>query len=124
MKAKEALEVIEYYSCINEMAQDKMQKEFDIALTTIKQALTELDEYKKSDASKEQSSIYYFNEFKRAERELGELKKRDMAMKPVEAMITWQCGNCGKEIRNTFNSCPYCETRIDWSGIYGRNKDE
>lgn len=55
---------------------------------------------------------------------LEELKKKDMAMKPVEAMITWQCGNCGKEIRNTFNSCPYCRTRIDWSDIYGSDKDE
>ena len=51
--------------------------------------------------------------------ELEELKKRDTAMKPVEAMITWQCGECGKEIRNTFNSCPYCRTRIDWSSVYG-----
>ena len=62
---------------------------------------------------------------KRVEREQEvEEKKKDMAMKPVEAMITWQCGNCGKEIRNTFNSCPYCRTRIDWSGIYGSDKDE
>ena len=62
--------------------------------------------------------------FEHALDELEELKKRDTAMKPVEAMITWQCGKCGKEIRNTFNSCPYCRTIIDWSGIYGSDKDE
>lgn len=56
--------------------------------------------------------------------ELEELKKRDIAMKPIEVMMTWQCSKCGKEIRNTFNSCPYCRTRIDWSGIYGSAKDE
>lgn len=35
----------------------------------------ELEELKNSDASKEQSSIDYFNEFKRVERELKEFKK-------------------------------------------------
>lgn len=71
------------------------------------------------DGRRLRETISHFEEIKQALTELEELKKRDMAMKPVEAMITWQCGKCGKEIRNTFNSCPYCRTRIDWSCIYG-----
>ena len=43
-------------------------------LQNAEQALTELEELRRSDESKEQSSIDYFNEFKRVERELEELK--------------------------------------------------
>ena len=83
-----------------------------------------LDILVNSKAHPEYALSIAYNTLKNVIDELEELKKRDVAMKPVEAMITWQCGKCGKEIRNTFNSCPYCRTRIDWSSVYGSEKDE
>lgn len=137
MKAKEAIEVIEHYSTVNEMAQDEMQKEFDIALTTIKKSLTELGELNKSDTSKEESSIYYFNEFKRVERELEKLRKRDTAMKvlieeepfysidngdyidnqPSMSIKVYKCPNCNNYIHkyNDYRYCYRCGQRLNWS---------
>ena len=48
MTAKEALEIIERYSILNEIGQDEMQQDFDDALCIIKQSLDELEELKKS----------------------------------------------------------------------------
>jgi hypothetical protein len=73
MTAKEALESIMLRA--KEGRNKEQQKYIESNYELVKQSLTELEGYKKSDASKEQSSIYYFNEFKRAERELEELKK-------------------------------------------------
>ena len=47
MKPKEALEIIERYSSLNEIGQDEMQQDFDDALCIIKQSLEELEELKK-----------------------------------------------------------------------------
>ena len=46
MTTKGALEIIEFYSTLTEIAQAEVQLDFDNALSIIKQALAELEELK------------------------------------------------------------------------------
>lgn len=73
MTTKESLEKLWNYLISNQI--NKAEEQYEL----IHKALEELESYKKSDESKEQSSIYYYNEMRKYKRELKELKKTVMA---------------------------------------------
>ena len=109
MTAKEALKEVS-----KRLADFPYQEE----IQTINQALTELEELKKSDASKEQSSINYFNEFKRVE--LETLRKKETPMKPTSILTDFYepsigiC-KCGKQVDSSQRYCDSCGPALDWS---------
>ena len=83
MTAKEALE------CISEELKKLTPIPFENTqyYQIIEQALTELEELKKSDESKEQSSINYYNEMRKYKKELEEFNKREELLNKIKDIL-------------------------------------